>query len=121
MLDVHDTVIYLEAIEGSIHGLKVVCGKERNAARFTTRRAQLVPAGESLVAVLGGKAVAEGDPTYNAIKEGHDTINKVAQHLNIPYTTANFQIKRLIESGDVAESPLGGREKRFETLWEKAI
>lgn len=121
MLDVHDTVIYLESIEGSINGLKVISGKERNAERFTSRRAQLVHSADSLVAVMGGRAVAEADPTYNAIKLGHDTIGKVAEYTNIPYSTAHRHVKELLEKGDIGESPLSGREKRYETLWDKPV
>lgn len=121
MLDVHDTVIYLEAIEGSINGLKVISGKERNAERFVTRRAHLKKVGDSLVAILGGKAVAEADPTYNAIKLGHDTIKKVATYLELTPTTAARRVKELQEKGDIGELPVQGKEKRYETLWDKPI
>lgn len=121
MLDVHDTVIYLEAIEGSIHGLKVISGKERNASRFTSRRAQLVPCADSLVAVLGGKAVAEGDPVYVAIKEGHDSATAIAKTLDMPYTTVRRRLEKLLETGDIVEMPLQGKEHRFEALWEKEV
>lgn len=121
MLDVHDTVIYLESIEGSIHGLKVISGKERNASRFVSRRAQLVPQGDSLVAVMGGKAVAEADPVYNAIKAGTDSAVDIAKVVDMPYTTVKDHIKKLLDGGDIAELPVQGREKRYETLWDKPV
>ncbi len=122
MLDVHDTVVYLETIEGSIHGLKVISGKERNAERFVTRRAQLKPVADSLVAVMGGKAVAEADPTYNAIRLGHDTVNKLAKYLDIHYNTARDRVTKLIASGDIQETPLQqGNEKRYMGVWEQKV
>lgn len=121
MLDVHDTVIYLEPIEGSLNGLKVISGKERNAERFVSRRAHLKPVGDSLVAILGGRAVAEADPVYNAIRGGHDTAYAISSHLGIPHTTVRDKIKRLLETGDIGELPVQGKEKRYESLWEKPI
>lgn len=120
MLDVHDTVVYLEAIEGSINGLKVISGKERNAERFVTRRAQLKSVGNSLVAVMGGQAVAESNPVYRAIKLGHNTANKVALHLNIPYTTAVDRVKELLEAGDLTVLKIG-KENTYHCAWDQAV
>lgn len=121
MLDVHDTVIYLEPIEGSIHGLKVISGKERNAEKFPDRRALLKPVADSLVAVFGAQVVAQADPIYNAIKNGHNTVPAIEKYLDMKEQTLRDKLKTLLEDGHVREGPLNGRVKTYETVWDKPI
>jgi hypothetical protein len=120
MLDVHDTVIYLESIEGSINGLKVISGKERNAERFIQRRAQLKPVGDSLVAVMGARAVAESDPYYNAVKTGHQTVKSVERYLDVGNTTAERHLKELVESGSLTVLKMG-RENTYHCAWDQIL
>lgn len=120
MLDVHDTVIYLEPIEGSINGLKVISGKERNAERFTTRRAQLKPVGDSLVAVMGAQAVAELDPYYNAVKLGHTTVTAIEKYLNRSHGAVVEGLKKLVDAGDLAVLKLG-KQNIYSTLWDMPL
>lgn len=107
MLDVHDTVIYLEPIEGTINGLKVKSGKERNAERFTTRRAQLKPVGNSLVAVMGAQAVAATNPYYQAVQSGHVTVDAIMKYLNKSQPAVAEGLKKLVDSGDLTVTTMG--------------
>lgn len=117
MLDVHDTVIYLEQVEGSIHGLKVISGKERNAERFVTRKAMLKPVADSLVAVMGGMAVAEQNPYYAAVKLGHVTVAAIEEYLNKSHGTVVEALQKLVEAGDLQVTKMG-KQNLYSSAWD---
>lgn len=119
MLDVHDTVIYLESIEGSLKGFKIRCGKERNAERFTERKAQLKPVegSGSLVAVMGSAAMAQANPYYNAVKLGHTTTAAVEKFLNVSNSTADENLKKLVLAGDLSVLKMG-KQNVYSALWD---
>lgn len=117
MLDVHDTVVYLEAIEGSINGLKVISGKERNAERFVTRKAQLKPVGDSLVAVMDSAAIARLNPYYDAVRLGHTTVASIEKHLSRSHGAVVEGLKKLVDSGDLGVLVMG-KTNHYTALWE---
>lgn len=120
MLDVHDTVIYLEAIEGSINGLKVVCGKERNADRFAPRRSQLKACNGSLVAVMDASVIASMNPYYDAVKQGHTTVSAIEAHLNKSHGAVVENLKKLVDNGDLTVLTLG-KQNIYSTMWDQPI